>query len=56
VNVIGATSGAVWQKFGEINTGAFDNNPFEDIIDNTRIQNEAADILDFSEVNPFGEP
>ena len=56
VNVIGATSGAVWSKFGEINTGAFDNNPFEDIIDNTRIQNEAADILDFSEVNPFGEP
>jgi hypothetical protein len=56
VNVIGVTSGAVWQKLGEINTGAFDNNPFEDIIDNTRIQNEAADILDFSEVNPFGEP
>jgi hypothetical protein len=56
VIVIGATSGAEWQKFGEINTGAFDNNPFEDIFDNTRIQNEAADILDFSEVNPFGEP
>jgi hypothetical protein len=56
VNIIGATSGAVWEKFGEINTGAFDNNPFEDLIDNTRIQNEAADILDFSEVNPFGEP
>ena len=54
--IIGATSGAEWQKFGEINTGAFDNNPFEDIFDNTRIQNEAADILDFSEVNPFGEP
>jgi hypothetical protein len=54
--IIGATSGAEWQKFGEINTGAFDNNPFEDIIDNTRIQDEAASILDFSEVNPFGEP
>jgi hypothetical protein len=54
--IIGATSGAEWQKFGEINTGAFDNNPFEDLFDNTRIQNEAADILDFSEVNPFGEP
>ena len=54
--IIGATSGAEWQKFGEINTGVFDNNPFEDIFDNTRIQNEAADILDFSEVNPFGEP
>ena len=54
--IIGTTSGAEWQKFGEINTGAFDNNPFEDIFDNTRIQNEAADILDFSEVNPFGEP
>jgi hypothetical protein len=56
VNIIGATSGAVWEKFGEINTGAFDNNPFEDLFDNTRIQNEAANILDFSEVNPFGEP
>jgi hypothetical protein len=56
VNVIGQSSGAEWQKFGTINNDVFDNNVFEDINDNTRIQNEAANILDFSEVNPFGEP
>jgi hypothetical protein len=55
-NTIGATSGATWQTFGLIDSDAFDNNPFEDIIDNTRIQDEANNILDFSEVNPFGEP
>lgn len=55
-NTIGATSGAVRITSGTLNTGAFDNNSFEDIIDNTRIQDEAADILDFTETNPFGEP
>jgi hypothetical protein len=55
-NTIGATSNAIWVTGGTLNTGAFDNNPFEDITDNSRIQTEAAEILDFSERNPFGEP
>jgi hypothetical protein len=55
-NTIGATSNAIWITSGTLNTDAFDNNPFEDITDNSRIQAEAADILDFSERNPFGEP
>lgn len=55
-NTVGVTSGATYQTTGLINTGAFDNNLFEDIADNTRIQNEADGILDFSEINPFGEP
>jgi hypothetical protein len=55
-STIGATSGAIYTTAGTLNTGAFDNNPFEDITDNTRIQDEADNILDFSEVNPFGEP
>jgi hypothetical protein len=54
--VIGETSNASWQTSGTINSDAFDNDAYEDIVDNTRIENEAADILDFSEVNPFGEP
>jgi hypothetical protein len=32
------------------------NNAFEDIIDNARIEAEADGIIDFSEINPFGEP
>ena len=55
-STIGVTSGATWQTSGLIDSGAFDNSQFEDITDNTRIQNEADNILDFSEVNPFGEP
>lgn len=55
-NTIGATSNAVWVTSGTLDTSAFDNNVFEDITDNTRIQGEGVDILDFSEVNPFGEP
>jgi hypothetical protein len=31
------------------------DNPFEDIIDNNRIQTESDEILDWSEKNPFGE-
>jgi hypothetical protein len=55
-NTIGATSNAIFVTAGTLDTGAFDDNPFEDITDNTRIQNEADGIIDFSEVNPFGEP
>lgn len=31
------------------------DNPFEDIIDNNRIQEEGLDFIDWSEKNPFGE-
>ena len=55
-STIGVTSGATWQTSGLIDSDAFDNSQFEDITDNTRIQDEADNILDFSEVNPFGEP
>ena len=54
-NTIGATSGAYYTTSGTINDDAFDNNAFEDIIDNSRIQTEADSIIDFTEVNPFGE-
>ena len=52
----GVTSGAEWVSVTPISTAVFDNSPFEDIIDNTRIQNESDQIIDFSEMNPFGEP
>ncbi len=32
------------------------NDIFEDIADNTRLQTEGNDIIDFTEQNPFGEP
>ena len=32
------------------------NTAFEDVIDNTRIETESDGIIDFTEVNPFGEP
>lgn len=52
--VIGATSNARWVSATSDDT-VFDNNAFEDIVDNTRIQTEANSIIDFSENNPFGE-
>lgn len=55
-NTIGATSGAYWTSSGTTNDSVFDNDAFEDIVDNTRIQNEADGIIDFTETNPFGEP
>lgn len=53
-NTIGVTSNAHWVSATSDDT-AYDNNAFEDIIDNTRIQTEANSIIDFSEHNPFGE-
>ena len=53
-NTIGSTSNARWVSATTDDT-AFDNNAFEDIVDNTRIQTEANSIIDFSEHNPFGE-
>ena len=55
-NTIGATSGAYYTTSGTIDTGAFDDNVFEDINDNSRIESESYAIIDFSETNPFGEP
>ena len=51
----GATSNAVYQATVVSDFTPLDN-PFEDIIDNNRIQEEAMDIIDWSESNPFGEP
>lgn len=53
-NVTGNTSGAVYVA-NVVSEFALLDNPFEDIIDNNRIQTESNDILDWSERNPFGE-
>lgn len=55
-NTIGATSGAHYIMFGSVDESEFDENVFEDITDNTRIESESDAIIDFSETNPFGEP
>jgi hypothetical protein len=55
-NTIGATSGAFYTTVGPQDNDAFDNNAFEDVIDNLRIQREGEGIIDFTEINPFGEP
>lgn len=55
----GATNGAQWtisRALTESANNSFDNNAFEDIVDNTRIESESDNILDFTEHNPFGEP
>ena len=53
--VKGNTSGAIWTI-----TSANDLSPmdtvFEDINDNNRIESESDAIIDFTEINPFGEP
>jgi hypothetical protein len=51
----GVTSGASWTSYGVADTAYHENDAFEDIIDNSRIQTEANSIIDFSEHNPFGE-
>jgi len=53
---IGATSNARFTSATLPDDTYTDNTAFEDIIDNTRIQDEANSIIDFSEHNPFGEP
>ena len=52
-NVIGSTSGAVWQ-FNTANTML--NASEVSIDDNYRIEIESDNYLDFSETNPFGSP
>lgn len=54
-NVNGNTSGAQWIVNTISDTVTMDN-AFEDIIDNNRIEGESDSIIDFTEVNPFGEP
>jgi hypothetical protein len=53
--LIGASSNAVYQVTISSDFTPLDN-PFEDIIDNNRIQQESSSIIDWSESNPFGEP
>lgn len=55
-NTIGATSGAHYTTVQSLDESALDDNAFEDIIDNNRIENESDNIIDFTEINPFGEP
>lgn len=54
-NTIGATSGAIFVSSGTANTSFNDNNVYEDITDNFRIETESDSIIDFTETNPFGE-
>ena len=54
-NVHGITSGSEWTVV-VASDAPTQNNAFEDIIDNARIEAASDGIIDFTEVNPFGEP
>jgi hypothetical protein len=54
-NITGNTSGALWSINTVSDTTTMDD-AFEDIVDNNRIEGESDSIIDFTEVNPFGEP
>jgi hypothetical protein len=54
-NVKGNTSSAQW-TVTLASDAPTQNNAFEDIIDNARIEAASDNIIDFTEVNPFGEP
>ena len=54
-NVIGVSSNAHFKLSYEDDSTQVNNNIFEDNADNTIIQKESNDIIDFSEHNPFGE-
>ena len=54
-NVIGNTSGAVGRA-NVVSTLPSMDYTFEDLVDNTIIQTEGAEIIDFSSINPFGVP
>jgi hypothetical protein len=51
----GNTSGANWEIV-LVSDKVTQNTAFEDIIDNARIEAASDNIIDFTEVNPFGEP
>ena len=55
-NTIGVTSSAIWTSYGTADASYHENDAFEDIIDNSRIESESDLIIDFTEHNPFGEP
>jgi len=54
-NVYGNTSGALRSVINFNTDTQVDDNVFEDISDNTRIESESDTILDWTEKNPFGE-
>jgi hypothetical protein len=54
-NVKGNTSSAQW-TVTLASDAATTNNAFEDIFDNARIEAASDSIIDFTEINPFGEP
>ena len=54
-NIHGNTSGAQWSII-LASDAPTQNNAFEDIVDNARIEAASDGIIDFTEVNPFGEP
>ncbi len=56
LQIVGETSGAIWTQTGTTNDAVFEDTTFEDLIDNNRIETESDSIIDFSEINPFGEP
>ena len=53
--ITGATSNASYTVLQENTWTQVDYNIFEDLADNKTIQDEAINIVDFSEKNPFGE-
>jgi len=56
IPIIGAESGASWVLTQEADKMTPASEMYNDFADNLQIQNEASDILDFTEINPFGEP
>jgi len=55
VTIKGNTSNATW-TISLVSDAATQNNAFDDIIDNARIEAASDSIIDFTEQNPFGEP
>lgn len=55
-NVVGNTSGAIYPCLLENTDTQVDDNTFEDLVNNVQIEQEADDIIDWSESNPFGTP
>ncbi len=53
--VTGNTSNAIWTITSSNDLSPMDD-VFEDIQDNNRIETESDAIIDFTEINPFGEP
>lgn len=55
--LIGATSNARYvMNSTEDGLAPFDDSSLQDVVDNNRIEGEGFNFIDFTEVNPFGEP